>query len=566
MLCQNWIENCRAKHKDCYPQTGADYRLPTRLLDLGISKDIVRLCIGRDLPDHTSYMTLSHCWGKSGLDGEFKMLTNSTLGSLINGISIQLLSRTFQEAISISRSLGSRYLWIDALCIIQEDTEDWARESTSMTTVYGFSQLNIAASAASKGSEGCFQTRDPALIRTVKVNIVVDTSKLRSMIALCSPNWRRLTSQIQSSPLAQRAWAFQETYLAARTLYFTGTQIWWGCAQHMCCEMFPQGLLRKGWRPTILKSRDEEYGRVNHWYSIVDLFSKGCLTFESDKLVSLSGVARHYSQLYNMIEEDYLAGLWRPYLVDEICWVPEGCYRSSRQHSIPTWSWASVIPMAGYRNKLNNGNMGGITRRHLKQPQQFCAKVLEAGVERVHDPYGAVQGGFIRLKCETLIQWPLGDMMMDQPNPDSFVSAHPLGYCYMEENLSDTQGPLFLLRIKMSLSKLEGSDQVRGSQYCCLVVEAVLGGTGVYRRIGIAQMHDGYLDYLEGKEEALGINSEDRLWYYSMRGPSKFGDLQDKSWFMLASSTPTLCIDGTSYEESLGPNEVGTLEYILKLI
>ena len=85
------------------------------------------------------------------------MLTQSTLKGLMNGIPIHQLSCTFQDAILVTRSLGARYLWIDALCIIQGDPEDWKTECASMMTVYEFSQLNIAASAASQGEEGCFR-------------------------------------------------------------------------------------------------------------------------------------------------------------------------------------------------------------------------------------------------------------------------------------------------------------------------------------------------------------------------------------------------------------------------
>lgn len=529
-------------------------------------------------------MTLSHRWGKSGLDREFKMLTSSTLESLATGIAIQSLSRTFQEAILIARSLGSQYLWIDALCIIQGDSEDWERESSSMATVYGFSQLNIAASAASKGSEGCFQTRDPALIRTVKVSVAMDVSKSRLLTALCSPNWRQLKSQIQSSPLAQRAWVFQETYLAERTLYFTATQIWWGCAQHVCCEIFPRGLLRKGWRPTVPNSKDEIYGSVSHWSEIVDLFSKGCLTFESDKLVSLSGVARHFAQLYNLKESDYLAGLWRPHVIGDICWVSEGSYRSSRQHSIPTWSWASVIPVEQFRDKLNSDNLGSVSQCYLGQQGRkvdFTAEILEAEVERIHGAYGPVQGGFMRLKCGPLIHWPLGDMTTEEPSPNSFMPLCSLGFCHLEENPSDAEGGLFLLRFKMDLTPLEDSSEFRPSQYCCLIVETVPGAMGVYRRIGLVKMHDGYFDYLEGNEANIGygyfgyfgenrntmkFKPEDRLCYYEMRGPSKFGNLPDNPWWMLAPCRPNFCTDENFYEEPKRLNENGTPEYGLRLI
>jgi hypothetical protein len=73
------------------------------------------------------------------------------------------LTKTFQDAIAIARSLGIAYLWIDSLCIIQDDAEDWDKESRRMCDVYGGSSLNIAATAAPDGSYGCYRERDPCL-------------------------------------------------------------------------------------------------------------------------------------------------------------------------------------------------------------------------------------------------------------------------------------------------------------------------------------------------------------------------------------------------------------------
>ena len=110
LLCRSWFENRKAEHKNCHSPRGVeyDYQLPTRLLDIGVSQDVVRLCVGSDLPGNSSYMTLSHCWGKSGLAGGFKMLTQSKLKGLMNGIPIHQLSCTFQDVILVARSLGAK--------------------------------------------------------------------------------------------------------------------------------------------------------------------------------------------------------------------------------------------------------------------------------------------------------------------------------------------------------------------------------------------------------------------------------------------------------------------------
>ena len=160
--------------------------------------------------------------------------------------------------------------------------------------------------------------------------------------------------------------------------------------------------------------------------------------------------------------------------------------------------------MEEYRDKLNNDNFGSVSHCHMGQRGlglQYCAEVIEIEVENIRGAYGPVQGGYIQLKCESLIHWPLGEMIMDQPSAIDFRTMHSLGFCSMEEDLSEAEGTLYLLRIKMNLNTSEDSLEAVDFQYCCLIVEAVSGGQGMYRRIGLAQIYEGYVDCLEGKEE-----------------------------------------------------------------
>jgi hypothetical protein len=91
-------------------------------------------------------------------------------------IPIEKLTRTFTDAISITRELGIDYLWIDSLCIIQDSNHDWEAESALMSSVYSGSKINIAAAAARDGSDGCF-CQPPGYIRSVYVEETVDGQK-----------------------------------------------------------------------------------------------------------------------------------------------------------------------------------------------------------------------------------------------------------------------------------------------------------------------------------------------------------------------------------------------------
>jgi hypothetical protein len=129
--------------------------LPARVLDLqgtGDSKVSLKETNGERAP----YITLSHCWGSV----QPLITTTSTLHSHKDGIEWPHLPKSFQDAITITRGLDIRYIWIDSLCIVRGGGADWAAESVKMGTIYENSYLTIAATAATDGTNGCFTIRD----------------------------------------------------------------------------------------------------------------------------------------------------------------------------------------------------------------------------------------------------------------------------------------------------------------------------------------------------------------------------------------------------------------------
>lgn len=94
---------------------------------------------------------------------------NLKLSSFGTSIPRSSLCKAFQDAIRIALTLGIDYLWIDSLCIIQDDEDDWRQESLLISTVYGNFYLNIAAAGASDGSQGCFFENNPRKINKLQV-------------------------------------------------------------------------------------------------------------------------------------------------------------------------------------------------------------------------------------------------------------------------------------------------------------------------------------------------------------------------------------------------------------
>lgn len=103
------------------------------------------------------YITLSHRSRRNNMP----KLTRSTLDDRRKELPVQDFPRVFKDAFTVCRKLDVRYIWIDALCIIQDDVSDWETESTSIRQVYQNAFCNIGAYAAAQGSSGLFVDRDP---------------------------------------------------------------------------------------------------------------------------------------------------------------------------------------------------------------------------------------------------------------------------------------------------------------------------------------------------------------------------------------------------------------------
>jgi hypothetical protein len=135
----NWIKTCRVSHEACSAAKPDANELPRRLLDLRPREGaaVVLVETRNNAECHVEqYATLSHCWGKTHV-----IQTNrQNLALRMQGVEWDHLPKTFQDAITIVRSLDIRFLWIDSLCIVQDDMLDWKEESVRMAVIYSNSK------------------------------------------------------------------------------------------------------------------------------------------------------------------------------------------------------------------------------------------------------------------------------------------------------------------------------------------------------------------------------------------------------------------------------------------
>jgi hypothetical protein len=351
---------------------------PTRLLDLvDIESDggLVRLIQTTEVATLSGpYCTLSHCWGKVHII----QLRQETNDALCSGISMDRLPKTFREAIMATKRLGVRYIWIDSLCIVQDDLSDWFREASLMHKVYAYSHCNLSASASKDSSEGLYRGRNPRTLDTTWIELCVGGLGSSTTTTRCEMHdyffWKHNVSQCT---INRRAWVTQERLLAPRVLHFGKYQIFWECREHDACESYPEGLPSlfvvqthtnfKALDPAIYaKKIAEEGGDVDSdtasyrvWNAIVRTYSRTALTVAGDKLIALSGIAKY---MIPITGDEYVAGMWRKYLESALLWnvdhkenINSASLTRPSTYRAPTWSWASLDCAIATRNPRERG-------------------------------------------------------------------------------------------------------------------------------------------------------------------------------------------------------------------
>ncbi|KAF2212744.1 hypothetical protein CERZMDRAFT_12598, partial [Cercospora zeae-maydis SCOH1-5] len=349
-----WTRECDLEHHDCSHQVRmlhgtSSTKAPTRLLDVRPSEDLVmiRLCESAELASDLEYVTLSHCWG---LQLPARLLKDN-YPDMKSSIAIAMLPQTFRDAIHFTRLVGIRYLWIDALCIIQDSHDDWLHESLLMARTYSFAVLNIASTSASDGRGGLFRDRNLLLATPCVIEATWSGHQPGRFVCVDESSFPR---EVEAGPLNSRAWVFQERILAPRTVHFARDQLWWECRQSTACEAYPKGVpgpslaadlpLVRGLTSLDYFSAEHDYiGANESWLGLLGAYTQTQITKDSDRLIALAGIATVFYHQMKWAERDYYAGLWAHDLAVDLLWrVREEGSRTQKGFVAPSWSWASV--------------------------------------------------------------------------------------------------------------------------------------------------------------------------------------------------------------------------------
>ena len=494
-----WMGECLTSHSKCFDiqsVTATRDILPLRLLDLAapaLHTDLIKLESSEALSVLTVYATLSHCWG-----GHCKtFLTSSSLGIFQTGIHLNTLPRTFQEAVLLTRKLGIRYLWIDALCIVQDSHQDWSHQASLMGDFYANSSLTISATGSSDSGGGLYHSRSPLSVWPCRITATWDCFPVDKLV-INKPGW---VEERTLEPLGTRGWAFQEWLLSKRTIHLSQDQVRWECHCLAASEVYPKGLkdhdIDFHGVPTksvikLLKFKNAS----TLWRRIKEDYSEKHLTVATDKLTAFAGIARMVHKVLKSPSEDYVAGLWRPELMTELLWEKSTPTKEVKvirkdhlsQYIAPSWSWASIdsriwYPLLGVYKEDSFG---------------VYADIVEAKTFPQGDQYGPVNGGFLSIRG-SLFNVELAssqDTSLKYPSREwkaSFTQGPFLNHKWSSATLDNdsrfapsTKDSLFFLPMR---SSIHGSEAFR-IRLIGLLLEKTGNGVRQYRRAGLLKLYE----------------------------------------------------------------------------
>ncbi|KAF2869208.1 heterokaryon incompatibility protein-domain-containing protein [Massariosphaeria phaeospora] len=413
----------------------------------------------------------------------------------------------------ITRKLGVRYLWIDSLCIIQDCTSDWEKESPKMCDIYQNALFTISATHATDSTEGCFRPREGNVVRPTELSINVsfwDTSK-KTVFLYFAPlhdyfgiGEGESDFEEKAKPLESRAWVLQESVLSRRTLSYTGNGLEWACQQSHCAETWPDRTARSNFKhhatrfasgrkhPAGKDTRTTHLERWNEWEAWQNLlydYTSRKLTYSKDRLAAIRGVAEAYRQALGIT---YLAGLWKEFLIYDLCWKAEGLGTGNIDHNpyrdefplAPSWSWAST-------NGVIKNNVAMVHRiSRARVPPIPLAILRHVDLEAV----SASQLGSIVITGYTR------DVKITTSGFSFYL--YDLEDRYLEASLNlDQELPLpcqmtFLLLVNSYPAQLPHT-HAGGMALLCMAIMPC-AETGYYKRVGMARM--GVNDWLSNKD------------------------------------------------------------------
>lgn len=349
-----WVLNCCKNSGNAQATHTAP--LPTRVVDVGSGQEDARLIDTSG--QHGTYLILSYCWGKGN---DRAKTTQHNLEERRRAIQEQDLPPTIKQAIEVTKRLGFRYLWVDAICIVQahsvppkyDELEDWRREAPNMGRYYRNAVLTIAATAATDSEHGFVSERLSQIypVSPCPVGVWIGDSEPCSE-AVVIPGEPSASNQVHYAPLYSRGWTLQERALSHHTLHWCWESVFWECKGGIKASEFQPDIQsssepadldsRHVWEMALTESRDTPAYYNELWLDLIEDYCQMSLSYETDRLMAIQGLVDQ-AQPSSRADDGYIAGVFKPGIVTGLAWC-NPTPRIEKETKFPSWSWASLAP------------------------------------------------------------------------------------------------------------------------------------------------------------------------------------------------------------------------------
>ncbi|KAI1458228.1 heterokaryon incompatibility protein-domain-containing protein [Annulohypoxylon moriforme] len=377
-LLKSWLDSCCETHgPKCSTHILPLHNIYPKNLSV-LDLDTMHICAA---PEGCSYTALSYVWGKMAPPKAYKILHDGQLVRSYLPVSHEL-PKTIQDAISLTRGLDVRYLWVDALCIDQEDDDEVREQISQMDRIYSSARLTIVAAYGRDSNAGL-----PGL--APKSRLVLQSGlSLGSIGLIMSLSHKKAilanTTITDGSWWNQRGWTYQEMLLSRRCLIFTAYQVYFNCRSCTSSE------------DTVVSERSdygsrnpiESYAKSNArmirkgfvtllpYATVLEQYSTRRLTVGSDCLYACDSALKSLGAL---MQSPMFWGLPTSVFDAALWWEPDyrdepGQSRGHRRRSFfPSWSWASIRGKITYQS-------GGIC---MEKTCCFYKECLDGTLERI---------------------------------------------------------------------------------------------------------------------------------------------------------------------------------------
>ncbi|GLA30010.1 hypothetical protein AnigIFM63326_008206 [Aspergillus niger] len=428
-LAASWLDKCCRKHAKCEGYKDGAHSLPTRVIDVGDSFTQPYLHISAD-GETRKWAALSYCWGG---DSNFT-LNASSFDDLRSGRSLATFPATLRDAVLVTRALEFRYLWVDSLCIFQDDSNDWAVESSRMSRIYRHAAVTIAATSAETADDGFLDKRAPYFSCPFPWRRRSHRGSVNDDFRAYPVVFRSYTNEINKESLrysrwATRGWTFQEELLSKRLLYYTKEEMIWKCRAVTFREPGeePATSLIEHPRPlpVPLPKQDELYAAndvpdpYRNWYLLLEKYLLRDLSFDGDRLPAIEALAEFFHAQFG---EQYCAGLWRGDLLFGLLWsihrnkyYPGPLADTARRSEVQNLSYQykhnkeryAPVGDSSKQRKPSWSWVGADTYVGLKWPQlrwmreyTYLTKIRDFKVHgQLHGVFGHVEGAELTLEA-----------------------------------------------------------------------------------------------------------------------------------------------------------------------